>query len=77
MLVLESGPWHIFTKLRSSRGIGHDGDEAVSWPDGEVLACVWCTSTWVAIMIMVLPIIVILPFSLSCLAIAINGSIRD
>jgi Protein of unknown function (DUF1360) len=52
MLVYETGPWFIFTKIRAKTGILHDEDgHPIGWPIGNMLKCFYCTSVWVAIVI--------------------------
>jgi hypothetical protein len=87
MLVEESGPWHIFTRLRKATGITHDVDEKiVTVPDkflAGLLSCVWCCSVWVgagwAILWLYFPQISVaaaIPFALSTAAIWIEKHTR-
>jgi hypothetical protein len=86
LLVNESGPFHVFTKIRKLAGIQHDSNEkALIVPDrflAGVLSCVWCCSIYVGffwlIFWSVFPTIAFLlacGFSLSALAITINETI--
>ena len=51
MLSYESGPWHVFEKMRELLGIEHDENgEPIQWPDtnrANLFVCVWCLSIWV------------------------------
>lgn len=56
MLVNEAGPFDLFISLREITGIKHDSDgEIVSWPPGNPLACMLCTSVWIALLLLVVP----------------------
>ena len=71
MLIWETGPWMIFTKLREKTGILHDEDgHPIMWPVGNVLKCFYCTSIWVAIvMVLIVPATVQVILAVSGLAI--------
>lgn len=43
MLVGETGPWHIFERVRD-RVAAEPGHPEGFW--GELLSCIWCTSVW-------------------------------
>ena len=86
LLVVERGPFDIFMRLRSLAGIQHDqkGD-AYMIPDNivaQILSCVWCCSTWIAIFLttlyVILPemIVAAFPFALSAIAIIIQTAVR-
>jgi len=56
MLVSESGPWNIFVSIRQATGIEHFDDGTPSkWSEGNILACLDCTSVWVSVAMMLLP----------------------
>lgn len=56
MLVNETGPFDIFVKLRELWGIKHDEDGVpLLFPHGVPLACMWCTSVWVAAAMIFVP----------------------
>lgn len=60
----EDGPFHIFVRLRSVRGLG------------DLLDCLWCVSVWVGALVGLLLHFgltwVLVPFALSALAIGID-----
>jgi hypothetical protein len=45
LLVQEAGPYHIFARLRDQ----HRDNEF-----GKALQCIWCTSVWVAVLMVIL-----------------------
>lgn len=53
MLTKESGPFHIFEKMRELIGIRHDIDgNVLQIPNklfAELFSCVWCISIWAAV----------------------------
>lgn len=57
-LVREDGPWHVARWLRERAGIEHDeAGDPIGYPDtaaAKALGCVWCTSFWVAVPMLVL-----------------------
>jgi hypothetical protein len=56
MLVNERGPFNVFVALREATGITHDTEGvALSWNDDSPLSCLYCTSVWVALVLMVCP----------------------
>lgn len=73
MLVQEAGPGRIFIRLREATGIVHTDDgHVLNYGDWTPLYCVWCTSMWLALILMWLPTIVLLPFAASAVAIIIH-----
>lgn len=59
LLVREQGPKNVFRNLREHYGIVYDDDgEVLATPDdgsiGDALSCLWCTSLWVAPLVLVL-----------------------
>jgi len=66
MLVHEEGPFGIFERMR--------GD---SFAIGNPLVCVWCTSVWVALALLVLPQWVSRWFAISALAVILDGKISS
>jgi hypothetical protein len=54
LFAVESGPFKIFTRLRTLLGFEHDpAGEPVAHPDtvlANLFACVWCLSLWTAIL---------------------------
>ena len=76
ILLWETGPWYAITRWRRWLGIEHDEDgKPVSWPDNHVLACLWCTSVWVALVLAVLPPRVAQVFAASAIAILVEEHI--
>lgn len=67
----ERGPWAILVKFRSWTGIEHYEDGNPMTRVG-VLGCLWCTSVWVACVLMVVPLIVVAPFAISAGAILVE-----
>lgn len=83
LFTAETGPFHIFTKIRNLTGIVHDSNEKVLVVPGkflaEVFSCVWCFSiyagTFWLILWLLFPIatfIIACLFALSTFAIIIN-----
>lgn len=73
MMLREEGPWRLFVHWRERWGVEHDEDfNPVSWPDGSVLACLWCFSVWVGAALAILPVWVSVPFALSAFAIMVE-----
>lgn len=83
MFAKETGPFHIFEKLRIWSGIQHDQDgNVLVVPNkffAELLSCVWCASVWCAffwtVLYLTFPAITPwlgLTFALSALAILID-----
>jgi hypothetical protein len=57
MLVQEDGPGNCFRRVRERMGFKHDTmGHVIAKPDGNVLGCLWCTSVWVACVLIVLPL---------------------
>ena len=78
MLVRETGPWGVFTRLRKLTGIIHDdAGEPIGVPDGNVLGCVWCTSVWVALVLVWMPAQVLLILAASALAVIVNEKLKS
>lgn len=72
-LVHETGPYWLLTRLRSKTGIVHDETgQPIAWPDNSVLSCIWCSSVWVSIVLMAVPLVMWLIFGVSALAILFN-----
>lgn len=69
MLVHEIGPFSMFVHIRRLAGIEPDaeGYPAV-WRSTNVLSCVWCTSIWVSILFLFIPIRVAELLSLSAIS---------
>lgn len=56
MAVYESGPNDVFVKLRERSGIEYDPDgRAVSYPSWNPLHCMYCTSVYAAVVVVLLP----------------------
>lgn len=56
MLVNEYGPFGVFMRLRELAGIEHDSAGVPNvQPVNNVLSCIWCTSVWVALPMLLLP----------------------
>lgn len=56
MLVFEYGPFGLFEGIRRVFGIKHVEGRVVTMSHRNVLSCVWCTSVWVALALVLLPI---------------------
>jgi len=87
LFVREDGPFFIFRRIRSWAGMIHDENgEVVIIPDNflaQLLSCVWCTSIWMAVFMVLFdlffPLIAIkfaLIFALSALAIMIDRYVK-
>lgn len=73
MLVQEPGPGRLFVKLRELTGIEHTEDgKVLNYGDWTPLYCVWCTSLWVAVLLLWAPLLVLLPLATSATAIIIH-----
>lgn len=73
MLVAEPGPGRLFVRIRELTGITHtEDDHVLSHGDWTPLYCVWCTSVWVALVLMFVPVIVLLPLAVSAAAIIVQ-----
>lgn len=78
MLTSERGPFDMFIKLRDKMGFVHDEfGHVIGRPDTNVLACTWCTSFWIAMILLVVfvdPLLwwMVVPFAVSAMAIIIN-----
>ena len=56
LLVEEDGPFMVFHKLRLGTGILYDGDGEVYYhPIWNPLYCIWCSSIWVGLGMLVAP----------------------
>jgi hypothetical protein len=55
MLVHEAGPNAYFIKLREKTGIEYGQHGPISWPDWNPLHCVFCTSVYTAVAMLVVP----------------------
>lgn len=56
MMVHEAGPNFVFTELRNATGILYaDDGSVVSWPDWNPLHCVYCTSIYTAVLMLLAP----------------------
>lgn len=75
LLVHERGPWDVFVRLRQRFGVGHDEfGVPSSWPDGSILACIWCTSLWVAgAALIAMPIAVALWLAVGAVAVIVHS----
>lgn len=77
LLVKETGPFKIFSRLRELTGIRHDeNDNIFMVPDNlfaGILSCVWCCSVWAGIGMTVLYIIYP-PSIYGALALALSAS---
>lgn len=66
--IWEIGPYEILVKVRGLFGVSEDSfTHKYYWT-----SCFLCTSFWVAILAMCLPVIVLVPFALSASAIIIE-----
>lgn len=73
LLVREDGPYYVFKKIRERCGFEYDNDGSlVSYPSNHVLRCTWCTSFWVAIVVMFVPTVILWPFAVSASAIVVD-----
>lgn len=73
LLVQETGPGRVFVKLRELTGITHTDDGRVlSYGDWTPLYCIWCTSMYVSVVLLFVPLIVLMPLAISTLAIVIH-----
>lgn len=73
MLVREAGPFNVFGKLREATGIEYDDNGELSvWNPANPLACMYCTSVWVALGITFLPCAVVRVLAISGLAVLIE-----
>lgn len=76
LLVNEPGPWYVFKRLREQQGFQYypDGD-TLHEPDNHVLGCVWCTSIWVALLLLVVPFPIKNALALSAVACILEGKV--
>lgn len=71
MLALEEGPFRVFVGFRKVFGVVHDdAGNVTSFPDGfgRLVTCMWCLSTWVAVIIWL--IFQVAPIAVAVMAIA-------
>lgn len=69
MLTNETGPFMLFTKLRTATGIKHDEfGYPIAFPVGNVLSCLYCTSVWMALLLLVSPRWLVNLFAISGIA---------
>lgn len=74
MLVWEDGPWEVIKRFREWSGIVEDGTGSENgWSP---LGCMYCTSVWVAGILMILPSWVSKLLAISALAIIVEGRRR-
>lgn len=79
MLMVERGPFDIFTRLRELYGVKHDANEdrmPYAWPENSIFLCIYCMSIWTGLVFAVLPWWLSIPFAVSGIAIlfdAVNG----
>lgn len=87
LLHTERGPFNIFVKIRTKFGVTHDNEHfPIGYPDtfiGNLIACYWCLSVWVAIGVWVtyllfpkVTLILYVPFAISAGAIILNERIK-
>lgn len=70
LFMYEQGPWNTILKLRRHFGVRHDQDgHPLAWPEGSLFECFLCFSVWTAIVMVVLPWWVSVPFAASAIAI--------
>lgn len=73
MLTQETGPFMLFTKLRTLTGIKHDeSGYPIAWPTGNVLSCLKCTSVWMALSALFIPKPIVYLLAGSAIAILID-----
>jgi hypothetical protein len=78
MLTQETGPFMLFTKLRTVTGIEHDASGYPNvWPTGNVLSCLKCTSVWMALLALFMPRPLLAILAGSSLAIIVNKVAQD
>lgn len=56
LLVNEDGPADIFVHLRALAGVRYDGEtfqQSASNVVAEAFTCIWCTSVWVGLILMI------------------------
>ena len=69
MLEHEVGPFKLLTRIRASTGIEHDSEGFPSvWNSNNMLSCVWCTSMWVGLILLFVPIRIVELLSFSAIA---------
>lgn len=55
MLVREDGPFEVIKQFRELTGIEHDEDGNIVEVGNSPLGCIYCTSVWVALALLILP----------------------
>lgn len=72
-IINEAGPYQMLARFRERfSDASNYEDGGVSIPAHGVLGCIYCLSFWVALVHLVLPVKVCLPFAMSAVAIAFN-----
>lgn len=73
----ERGPFDIFVRIRTRFGIVHDDEHfPVGYPDtfiGNLMACYWCLSVWVAIGVWIAYLLFPIGTLILCTPFAISG----
>jgi hypothetical protein len=76
LFMWEEGPFKVIMHLRALTGVRHVDDVPTAYPDGNVFACYWCLSVWVAIVLTVIALtpawIVLIPLFASGVAIQVQ-----
>jgi hypothetical protein len=86
LLVNEEGPFDMFQHFRNVSGVKYD-EYSVAYGTNilsNIISCIWCTSVWVAWILIILAafwqnVVVVLcaPFALSAIAIIIESWVRN
>lgn len=77
IVVYERGPWDIFIKLREALDIEHDDEgNPIAGKPTNVLFCPYCTSVWIAGILLILPLYISQLFAVAGIA-AILLKIED
>jgi hypothetical protein len=70
MIVHEAGPFDMFVKFRELWGVKHYDDGTVeSYPDGVPVSCIWCTSVWVGLVMLLMPKLFAAALAMSAVAV--------
>jgi hypothetical protein len=78
LLVKEGGPLDILWIIREKSGIVYDEqDRPIVWPSWNPLWCVWCTSIWVAGIIMIMPRVVSWILALSAVTCIVDNVVSE
>lgn len=73
LLTSEDGPYYVFQKIRERCGFEYDDvGSLISYPSNHVLSCNWCTSFWTAIILLIVPLVLLVPFAVSAGAIVVD-----